>query len=337
MSLFALVLAWLVEQVRPLRHGSWPNRVLRRWARWVARNVDTGKLVHARVGWVLIVGVPALACTLVHWGLQQLLGSFVAMLWDALLLYACLGWRSFSQHFMAIRNALADGDEELARRLLAAWQGVETARVPGTEIARHAIEYAVLSAHRHVFGVVAWYGFTAMLGLAPLGAVMYRLAEVTMRDARLRHTVLALSERSLLAEVAERAWQVLDWAPARLTALSLAVVGNFVEAVSSWRSHAQQAPMDSDGLLLTATAGALNIRLGGASLARLAPPGHASARDQAWSTADAIFTPQLTAQTGTPHRREPEVPRMGEVAKLLWRSLGVWLLMLVLLALARLL
>jgi adenosylcobinamide-phosphate synthase len=262
------------------------------------------------------------------------------MAWDALLLYACLGWRGFSQHFMAIRNALAESDEELARRLLAAWQGVETARVPATEIARHAIEYAVLSAHRHVFGVVAWYGFSAMLGLAPLGAVMYRLAEVAMRDFRLRHTVLALSERSLLAEVAERAWQVLDWVPARLTALSFAMVGNFVEAVGSWRAHDQQAPMDSDGLLLAAMAGALNIRLGGQSLARLAPP--EAARDAAtggaaWSASEVILTPQLTAQPGAPRRREPEVPRMGEVAGLLWRSLGVWLLMLVLLTLARLL
>lgn len=341
MSLFALVMAWLVEQVRPLRHDSVPNQALRRWLRWVARNVDAGKPLHARIAWIAAVLLPALLVAAVHWALVRWLGSATALIWDALLLYWCMGWRAFSQHFMAIRNALAEGDEGLARELLANWQGVETARVPGSEIARHAIEYAVLAAHRHVFGVIAWYGFTAMLNLGPLGAMMYRHAEVAMRYFRLRHQVLALSDRSHLAALSEHAWQLLDWVPARMTALSFAMVGNFVEAVNSWRNHAQQAAMDSDGLLLAATSGALNLRLGGAALVRLVLPTSfvdTRASGQAWGGEDAILMPHLSAAPdGAPQRREPEVPRMGEVAGLLWRSLGVWLLLVLLLTLARLL
>ena len=35
---------------------------------------------------------------------------------------------------------------------------------------RHVIEHSVLSAHRHVFGVFAWYSLLTALGLGPAGA-----------------------------------------------------------------------------------------------------------------------------------------------------------------------
>lgn len=344
MNLFALLIAWLVEQVRPLQRGSLPNRLQRHWMRWITRNADAGKLVHARIAWALAVLLPAAVAAGVHVLLARQLGAGVALVWDALLIYGCIGWRSFNQHFMAIRNALAEGDEPLARQLLGHWQGVETARVPATEIARHAIEYAVLSAHRHVFGVIAWCCATAMLGLGPAGAVLYRNAELAMRYFRLRHEQLALGDRSHLASLAEHAWQVVDWVPARMTALSFAMVGNFVEAVGCWRTHAETAPMDSDGLVLAAMAGAANLRLGGAALVRQLPtPGEPSFSDTRntlgpWDE-DVIVTPELShaPSGGEVARRAAEVPRMGEVASLLWRALGVYLLMVVLLSLARLL
>jgi adenosylcobinamide-phosphate synthase len=343
MNLFALLIAWLVEQVRPLQPGNVLSRTQRRWMRWITRNADAGKPAHARIAWGVAAVLPAAVAAGVHLLLMRQLGMGVALLWDALLLYGCIGWRSFNQHFMAIRNALAEGDEPLARQLLARWQGVETARVPATEIARHAIEYAVLSAHRHVYGVIAWGSVTAMFGLGPAGAVFYRDAELAMRYFRLRHEHLALGDQSHLATLAEHAWQVLDWVPARMTALSFAMVGNFVEAVGCWRAHAQAAPTDSDGLVLAAMAGAANLQLGGAVLARHLPqpdelaPGHPRDSLAVWGE-DVIITPELSAMpSGSQPRREAEVPRMGEVARLLWRALGVCALLVVLLSLARLL
>ena len=165
-----------------------------------------------------------------------------------------------------------------------------------------------------------------------------------MRYFRLRHEQLALGDRSHLATLAEHAWQLLDWVPARMTALSFAMVGNFVEAVGCWRSHAEAAPMDSDGLVLDAMAGAANLRLGGAVLVRQLPapsePGFSDTRNSLshWDE-DVIVTPELSSAPsgGNVPRRDAEVPRMGEVASLLWRALGVYLLMVVLLSLARLL
>ena len=65
---------------------------------------------------------------------------------------------------------------------------------------------------------------------------------------------------------AKRAWYVIDWLPARMTAVAFAVVGNFEEVIDCWRNHAQRFPDDNDGVVLAATAGALNVRLGGEAL-----------------------------------------------------------------------
>ena len=51
-----------------------------------------------------------------------------------------------------------------------------------------------------------------------------------------------------------------------MTALSFAVVGSFEEAIEGWRFHAQRFPNDNDGVVLAATAGAINVRLGGEAL-----------------------------------------------------------------------
>ncbi|HKB52679.1 MAG TPA: cobalamin biosynthesis protein, partial [Ramlibacter sp.] len=161
MSFFAILFALLIEQVRPLARHNPIHSSLRVWARWVSRNFDTGKPQHAVVAWSLAVVAPALAALAVHWALALFLGWPFAMLWSVAVLYVTLGFRQFSHHFTAIRDALDAGDETQARQLLAEWQQVDASELPRSEIVRHVIEYSVLAAHRHVFGVLAWFSVLA--------------------------------------------------------------------------------------------------------------------------------------------------------------------------------
>ena len=93
------------------------------------------------------------------------------------MLYITLGFRQFSHHFTGLRDALDAGEENRARELLAQWQQVDASELPRTELVRHVIEFSVLAAHRHVFGVLAWYSMLAALGLGKpsrsLGAVVW--------------------------------------------------------------------------------------------------------------------------------------------------------------------
>jgi len=243
-------------------------------------------------------------------------------------LYLTLGFRQFSHHFTAIRDALEDGDAAEARALLARWKQVDASELPRSEIVRHVIEYSVIAAHRHVFGVLAWYSVFAALGLGPTGAVLYRLAEFVARYwGRGSRVVTAHPPSESLQRAAEQAWMVIDWLPARLTAMSFAVVGSFEEAIDGWRFHAQRFPNDNDGVVLAATAGAINVRLGGEALRSRAGAELAADFEAGADMADSSSTPG----------REPEVGHLRSVVGLVWRSVVVWMLLLALLTLARLL
>ena len=327
MAFFAIALALLLEQVRPLAEDHPAVQSLRRWLRLVGRNVDAGGLQHGWLAWALAVGVPTLGVIAVHGLLNWLGGWPLVLLWSVAVLYLTLGFRQFSHHFTGIRDALEAGDEERARTLLARWQQVDTSSVPRSEIVRHVIEYSVIAAHRHVFGVLAWFSILAALGLGPTGAVLYRLAEFVSRywGARAREATQPPSES--LQQAAAQAWTVIDWLPARLTALSFAVVGSFEEAIEGWRFHAQRFPNDNDGVVLAATAGAINVRLGGEALRS-----RAGAQVQPGFEVDA----DIGDSDSTPGR-EPEVGHLRSVVGLVWRSVVVWMLLLALLTFARLL
>jgi adenosylcobinamide-phosphate synthase len=329
MSFFAILFAFLIEQVRPLGPGNPIHAGLRSWARWVSGNFDAGRPQHGWIAWTLAVVGPALAVLAVHWLLWSTLGWLAAMLWSVAVLYVTLGFRQFSHHFTGIRDALDAGDETRARELLARWQQVDASELPRSEIVRHVIEYSVLAAHRHVFGVFTWYCVLAALGLGPAGAVFYRMSEFVVRYWKHRNHVQAQPVSEALQSASVRAWQAIDWLPARVTALGFAVVGSFEEAIDCWRTHAQRFPNDNDGVILAATSGAVNVRLGGEALRpAFAPNASLPFRaDVAESVADTESTPG----------REAEVAHLRSAVGLVWRSVVLWMVLLALLTLANLL
>ena len=182
---------------------------------------------------------------------------------------------------------------------------IDASALPRSEIVRHVIEHSILSAHRHVFGVFAWYSLLAALGLGPAGAVLYRVSEyvATSTNRPTLPTSQPISE-AVQAHSAQ-AWAAMDWVPARITALSFAFVGSFEEAVDSWRQYAANFPNDSDGIVLAATAGAVNVQLG-------------------------VNDHSSEGQT-------PQPVHLRAVVGLVWRTVVMWMVFLALLSLARLL
>jgi adenosylcobinamide-phosphate synthase len=308
MSFFAILIALLIEQTRPLGFDNPVHAGLRGWARMVRRNLDTGQPGHGWLAWALAAGAPALGAALVYWGLWQF-SSVLAFVWLVMILYVTLGFRQFSHHFTDIRQALEEGDDARAREKLAQWLHVETGSLPRTELLRQVIEQSVLAAHRHVFGVLAAFVVFWLLGLGPAGAVLYRMAEYLSRNWKAR----ADGTPSVpLQKASASGWEWVDHLPARATALGFAVVGNFEEAVASWRGEAELFAPGSDGVVLAATSGALNVRL--------------SSREVVDEEADGVAA-----------RPEPQLAHLASAVGLVWRSVVLWMLLLALLTLARLL
>jgi adenosylcobinamide-phosphate synthase len=317
MSFLAILVALLLEQARPLTSGNLVHTSVRSWVRWAARNFDAGRPSHGWLAWGFSVVVPALAALVIHWVLVATLGWSAAVVWNIVVLYVTLGFRQFSHHFTGIRDALEGGDEELARALLARWQQIDAKELPRSEIIRQVIEHSVLAAHRHVFGVLAWYSVLAALGLGPAGAIFYRLSEFVARYWKYRDQSLSQPVSKALQVVAVAAWRVVDWLPARITAFAFAVVGSFEDTIDNWRNVDQGKGSDNDDVILAATAGAVNLNLRVFFMGE--PPQQVERRSAA-----------RVGQT-------PELAHLRTIVGLVWRTVVMWMLLLALLTLARLL
>ncbi len=325
MSFVAILIALLLEQARPVGRGNAMHVSLRAWVTWCGRTFDAGKEHHAWLAWAFAVVLPSVAVMLVYWLLAAFAGWPFAVFWNIAVLYFALGFRQFSHHFTEIRDALNAGDEPRARELLARWRQVDASGLARSDIVRQVVEHSVLSAHRHVFGVLTWFSVLAVLGLGPLGAVMYRLSEYvprywTSEKARRVHPV-----SPALAGVAQRMWWWLNWVPARVTAVGFAVVGSFEDAIDCWRNYERQGSVTNDGVILASTSGAINIRLG--SLQRAMQTGSMQ------SVPGGAEELPFSSAAGS----EAEVGHLRVVVGLVWRTVVMWMVLLALLSLARLL
>jgi len=201
------------------------------------------------LAWTLAI-VPFLA--LVIFLSQQPALQFVA---GVLALYFALGLQSLHEHASRIQTALQDHDLNAAQRAVAQIVSRDTQAMQAEDVARAGVESVLENGNDAVFGALFWF---ALLG-AP-GALLYRLANTLdamwgYRTARFLHFGWA----------AARLDDALNFIPARLTALSYALLGNARCAWRCWRQQAPQWDSPNAGPVMAAGAGSLQLRLGGAA------------------------------------------------------------------------
>ncbi|MFZ6648331.1 adenosylcobinamide-phosphate synthase CbiB [Undibacterium sp. TJN25] len=174
----------------------------------------------------------------------------------AVLLYFCLGLRSLHEHTAPIQAALQGGDLHEARRLTSYIVSRDTAQADEQDLSKAAVESLLENGCDAVFGAIFWF---VMAGGA--GAVLYRLSNTL--DAMWGYR----TPRFLaFGCVAARMDDVLNWIPARLTALSYAALGNTRLAWLCWRTQAPLWTSPNAGPVMSAGAGSLGLALGGAAV-----------------------------------------------------------------------
>jgi len=57
MSFLAVLLALLLEQIKPLPRNNVVHHSLASWVGWTGRNFDAGKPQHARIVWIVTVTI----------------------------------------------------------------------------------------------------------------------------------------------------------------------------------------------------------------------------------------------------------------------------------------
>lgn len=184
-----------------------------------------------------------------------LAGWFAHPAADALLLWLALGGRSLAEHARAIAEPLAADQLALARERVGAIVSRDTGGLDAEGVATAAVESVLENGNDAVFGALFWF-FVA----GGAGAVLYRLANTLdamwgYRDGR----------RLYFGWAAARIDDALNYVPARLTALSYALLGECRAALRCWRSQAGAWSSPNAGPVMAAGAGALAVRLGGAA------------------------------------------------------------------------
>ena len=200
------------------------------------------------IGWMAMV-LPILFLGL----LLLLLEGWVLFVVEVVVLYLLIGGRSLTQHADRVAEALAAKDLPRAQQAVGQIVSRETDRLDEQGVANAATESVLENGSDAIFATLFWY---LLLGLP--GALIYRA--INTLDAMWGYTIPRYIDFGWFSA---RIDDWANWIPARLTALSYALLGNWSDAMRSWREQASACKSPNGGVVMAAGAGALQIELGG--------------------------------------------------------------------------
>ncbi len=223
-----------------------------RLANALEHRLNRGKLRFPRglLAWTLAV----LPLTALAWLAMEYAGLWL----HAVLLYACIGLRSLRDHTMPIVDALRVGDLATARTRTSWIVSRDTSDAQEADLAKAGAESLLENGNDAVFGTLFWF-----LLAGGAGAVLFRLANTL--DAMWGYR----NERfNLFGRTAARIDDVLNYVPARLTALSYVLLAGAgrARAWQCWRTQASAWSSPNAGPVMASGAGALGVSLGGAAV-----------------------------------------------------------------------
>lgn len=174
-------------------------------------------------------------------------------IFEALVLYLAIGARSLVEHAQRVADALLLKRTDEARAFTSHLVSRDTETMTETDMSRAAIESTLENGSDAIFAPLFWFA----IGGAP-AVVLYRLSNTLdamwgYRTERYQHFGWA----------AARLDDVLNYIPARLTALTYACLGQFQMALQCWRTQAAACKSPNGGPVMSSGAGALALQLGG--------------------------------------------------------------------------
>ncbi len=173
-----------------------------------------------------------------------------------LILYFCIAPKSLLQHTLAIYQPLQTGNLAQARQAIAMIVSRETQQMDAQAIRKATIESTLENGADAIFAPIFWF-----VVAGPTGAIFYRLSNTLdamwgYKNKRYYHFGFA----------AARLDDLLNWLPARLTALSYMLLGNSQKAWNCYRKQSPHCESPNAGVVMSAGAGCLNVNLGGPAL-----------------------------------------------------------------------
>jgi adenosylcobinamide-phosphate synthase len=296
--LITILLAVALDRLVPDRHGFKPFAWYRDWAESIEERFNGGKRVHG-VGAVLLAIVPiAAAVVLVRYVLGEV-GWLLRVVFDVVMLYLCLDVYRLAKTSSAVADALESSDLHDANEQLRELTGKGAPEQTEAGIARATVEAVLKQGNALVISPIFWF---VLLG--PFGAVLQRLASIL--DMLWGHRYERFAE---FGWAAARLDDVLGWIPARITALSYALMGSFEDALHCWAKRMSVWGDINSGPLLASGFGAMHMQT-------CEPGGEETEFEETTAELNVV----------------PDANHVRGVVALVWRVLLMWLVVGILMA-----
>ncbi len=219
----------------------------------LARRVNHGRYrrVRGMSAWLLLVlPLPLLVWALSRQVEEESVTGYVIMtgcLWFS------IGWQSLREHGLSVAQAYDEQGLSAARSQVARMVSRDVDSMDEAAVARATIESLLENGSDAIIAPLFWF---VLLG--PAGALLYRLANTL--DAMWGYRT---DRWQGFGWCSARLDDVLNWLPARMTALLYALWGDKAQAWHCWRQQACHCASPNGGVVMCSGAGALGILLGG--------------------------------------------------------------------------
>jgi membrane protein required for beta-lactamase induction len=228
MNLIAMLIALGTESLWKSFHAVRPYQWLIDYSAWLWLRAGKERWFGGSYGVLAVLAPGVVIVALVQAALasgEGFIAWLVKLAFAVGVLIVSIGVRGLDQELEEYRRALERNDREAAymhvRELLR-----EGSPANADEMNRKLIEIMLIRNNERLLAILFWF---AVLG--PAGAVLYR-SSCQLKGNRQSGGVMS---DGFLGAV-RRLHAILDWVPARITALCYAAIGSFVEAVQQWRA-----------------------------------------------------------------------------------------------------
>jgi adenosylcobinamide-phosphate synthase len=247
--LIAILLAIALDRFVPDRHGFKPFAWYRDWSESIEQRFNGGSRIHG-VAAVLLAIVPILAGVVLAKYLLTEISPILGFVFDVLMLYICLDIYRLANGARAVGDSLDAGELREADAQLKDLSGKSAATLSEAGIAHATVEAVLKQGNSLVISPLFWF-----ILFGPAGAILQRLAHIL--DKLWGHRYERFVE---FGWAAARLDDLLQWIPARITALSYAIMGSFEDALHCWRRRMGVWSDINSGPLLASGLGAMHMQ-----------------------------------------------------------------------------
>jgi membrane protein required for beta-lactamase induction len=227
MSLIVIVICLIAERFllnyQHLRQTRW----LERYSQWLTQQHTPEWTRRGLMNLTALLLPPVLITALLQQLLADSLLGLPSFLFAAGVLLFCLGPVDLDTQVNDYTQAVEAEDETRLRQVA---REILDDEPPTSEpaLSQSVAEGILYQANQRLFGLLFWF-----LLLGPMGALLYRIA------TRLPRLEQANQDIDLLLSAKQLLW-ILDWLPARITAVCYAIAGSFEDALYGWRSYQER-------------------------------------------------------------------------------------------------